>query len=143
MIQFFIPGPPVAKGRPRVASIGGHARAYTPSKTQRAETCFLAQALAHKPATPLTGPLAVSVLLALPVPASWPKKRKEEALEGLRYPTGRPDCDNLAKLVLDALNGVFWGDDAQIVNLRVTKTYAVGVPGTTVTVDELTPGQGE
>ena len=120
---------------PRVASIGGHARAYTPQKTVAAEQSFLAQALPYKPAEPLTGPITVRIALALPVPASWSKRKRQAAAEGDLLPTGRPDLDNFAKLILDALNGVFFGDDAQIVDLRATKAYALGVAGTTVVIE--------
>ncbi len=43
----------------------------------------------------------------------------------------RPDSDNLAKAVLDAVtdSGVFWKDDAQVVDLRVTKDWSRGQPG--------------
>ena len=37
---------------------------------------------------------------------------------------GRPDVDNCSKLVLDALNGILWRDDAQICELSVTRRYA-------------------
>ena len=136
MTTFTIPGKPVAKGRPRVASIGGHARAYTPAKTAAAEQSFLALALPYRPAEPLDGPIAVRIVLALPVPASWSKRKRTAAAEGDLLPAGRPDLDNYAKLILDALNGVFWRDDAQIVDLRVTKAYALGAAGTTVAIEE-------
>ena len=51
----------------------------------------------------------------------------------------KPDCDNLAKAVLDALNGVLWQDDSQVVELSVSKWYAAGdeSPRTTIDVEEL------
>ena len=35
----------------------------------------------------------------------------------------RVDCDNLSKCVLDALNGIAWLDDAQVVDLHVQKVF--------------------
>lgn len=35
----------------------------------------------------------------------------------------KPDCDNLAKSVLDALNGIAYNDDSQITSLHVVKEY--------------------
>ena len=67
------------------------------------------------------------------VPDSWPMARKAEALAGRLMPATKPDCDNLAKTVLDALNGVLWLDDAQVVDLSVSKRYAAE-PHTVVTV---------
>jgi Holliday junction resolvase RusA-like endonuclease len=45
-------------------------------------------------------------------------------LHGLLKPTGKPDADNIAKIVGDALNGVVWVDDSQIVLLTIRKMYA-------------------
>ena len=40
-----------------------------------------------------------------------------------KYRTSRPDIDNLFKFVLDALNGVFWIDDSQVVMCSLSKEY--------------------
>lgn len=47
-----------------------------------------------------------------------PKSRKKD-----EHPTSRPDVDNYAKLVLDALNGIAWHDDAQVVSLSILKAW--------------------
>jgi Holliday junction resolvase RusA-like endonuclease len=74
----------------------------------------------------------------MPIPPSWTKKRQAAALAGVEWPTGRPDSDNLAKGVLDALNGILWGDDAAVVELTVSKRYCTR-PRTCVTVRRLMP----
>ena len=51
------------------------------------------------------------------------KKRVEE-MDGALY-MGRPDCDNIAKSVLDALNGVAFADDSQVASLVVVKKRAL------------------
>jgi Holliday junction resolvase RusA-like endonuclease len=61
----------------------------------------------------------------LPVPGSWPKSKKAKALAGIITPTVKPDADNLAKSVCDALNGVAWVDDKQVIKLHVFKAYGV------------------
>jgi len=43
-------------------------------------------------------------------PSSWPQKRKAAA----HYVTGKPDVDNIVKLVADAMNGIAYGDDSRI-----------------------------
>ena len=60
-------------------------------------------------------PLRVSVRVFRPLPVSRPKRTKAEP------DTVKPDADNMAKAVLDALNGVAFDDDAQVVELHVTK----------------------
>ena len=73
---------------------------------------------------PLETPLAVYLYFRLPIPRSHSKKRQEACLNGSERPIKKPDIDNLAKSVLDGLNGVVWHDDSQIVSLHLTKVYA-------------------
>lgn len=56
-----------------------------------------------------------------PIPKSYSKKKREECLNS--RPTTKPDADNCAKAILDALNGVAWHDDSQVVSLSVDKFY--------------------
>ena len=65
--------------------------------------------------------LAVTFNSIFLVPESYSEKKKRE-LVGKPY-TKKPDADNLAKAILDALNGMAYPDDAQIVNLKVRKWY--------------------
>jgi Holliday junction resolvase RusA-like endonuclease len=58
------------------------------------------------------------------VPRSWPAKKRDAALTGVVRPTGRPDWDNLAKSGLDALNGIVFADDSQVVEATVKKVYS-------------------
>ena len=115
-------GPPVAKGRPRVTRTG---IAYTPAKTRKYETHVrMAAQEAMGQGAPVEGPLHVAVHAYLPVPKSWSKKKTRAALNGDVKPTSRPDVDNYAKAALDALDGIVWGDDSQVVRLFVCKEYA-------------------
>lgn len=109
----FIATEPMAKGRPRLTKGG---RAYTPSATRHAETRIQIQANSEYRAGLVDGPLIVTIQVHLLKPKSKPK--------GHLWPTGRPDVDNYAKLVLDALNGIVWRDDAQVVLLVVSKIYS-------------------
>ena len=72
---------------------------------------------------PLTTPLTVYIYAAMGIPLSWSKTKRQAALEGEIYPA-RPDVDNIAKTVLDGMNGVVYADDAQVTYLKVTKKYA-------------------
>ncbi len=106
------------KGRPRFTRQG---RAYTPAETANAERAVLAAFLRATGRTvadpPLfaAGPVAVEVAVLMPLPKSAPKRERS------RPYTARPDADNVAKLVLDALNGHAWRDDAQVVDLHIVK----------------------
>lgn len=57
-------------------------------------------------------------------PKSISKKKRAEMLEGKIWPAKKPDSDNIAKVVLDALNGIAYHDDTQIIKLVVTKAYS-------------------
>lgn len=136
-ITFQVPGVPVAKARPRATTINGSARLYTASKTRDYEQrVSQAARSAMCKAPPLPGAVAASLDIRLPVPASWSKTRRADALAGRVFPTSKPDSDNYAKAVLDGCNGVVWVDDAQVVRLTAQKRYAES-PGIDVLVTVL------
>ena len=123
-LSITIPGVPVAKGRPRATSFGGHARMYTPGKTRRYEDLIrLEGGRAMEGRALLAGPLTVFVRAFLPIPKSMSKAKHIAAAEGALRPTTRPDCDNFSK-VIDGLNGIAWTDDSQIVTLVSAKYYS-------------------
>lgn len=70
-------------------------------------------------------PLQVQIDVYMPIPKSFSKTRQEKALTGELRPTVKPDCDNIAKNLNDALNGVAYPDDKQIVSLCVNKHYSL------------------
>ena len=72
---------------------------------------------------PLEGPLCLSVMAYMAIPASWSHKKRADALAGLIFPTGKPDVDNIIKLLADAVNKLVWRDDAQVVSASVWKRY--------------------
>jgi Holliday junction resolvase RusA-like endonuclease len=63
------------------------------------------------------------------------KKRIEACLNGLEKPIKKPDASNVLKSVEDAMNGVVYKDDSQIVNIHVSKVYS-SVSGVDVCVKE-------
>ena len=122
-VRIEVPGVPVGKGRPRFSRKSGHA--YTPEKTASYEAVvkfFAAQEMAGR--TPLTGPLAVQVHAYMPIPASWSKKKQQQARAMALMPITKPDLSNIAKAAEDPLNNVVWGDDSQIVRLSMSKAYS-------------------
>ena len=128
-IRFVVPGVPVAKGRARMTRAGF---AYTPGKTRDWEA-HVRLAASQASLRPYSDAVGVEIVFALPVPKSFSAKRRAAALAGDIHPAKRPDIDNLAKAVIDAMNAVVYDDDRQIVNLRLRKVYAE-VPETRVSV---------
>lgn len=127
-----IEGRPIPKGRPRV--FRGHA--VTPRKTQQAESQLLAMyKFQNYGKAPLTGRVEVHCVFNMPIPKTWSKHKKELAAQGWINCTVRPDLDNLIKLVLDALNGAAYVDDAQIVRIHAFKQYSGDYPEGATIVD--------
>lgn len=134
MIAFEIPGPPVGKGRPRAFRMGNSVRMHTPEKTASYESLVkLAAKQAMAGAAPMAFPIALSLVVLHAIPKSWSKRKQDAALQGTERPTTKPDADNVAKAVADACNGIVWVDDAQVVELRVSKRYS-SAPGVMVEV---------
>lgn len=124
MVQFSVPGIPVGKGRPRITTRGGHARAYTPAKTVAFEDKVgTAGKEAMRGQEPYHGAVALHLRISVPIPVSWSKRKQADAAVGRIRPIGKPDIDNYIKAVADGLNGIVWKDDSQIVAVNATKWY--------------------
>lgn len=136
LIEFLIPGAPVAKGRPRFRIVGRHVVTYTPKQTKEAERAALDAFEDKYPEfkTPLEGPIRLTVKFLMPVPMSL-SKRKKLALYG-RPHTKKPDTDNLVKAICDALNGRVFKDDSQIFSIHCEKFYTDNDPYTHVVIEE-------
>lgn len=125
-ISFTVPGAPHGKGRPRFANRGKFVQTYTDDKTASYENLVkLAASRSMAGIELLTCPVAVELYLFVTPPASWSKKKTEAALAGEVFPTTKPDVDNVLKSIADAINGIVWGDDKQMVDVLIRKRYAV------------------
>ena len=121
--EFEVPGKITGKGRPRVNT--QTAIAYTPSKTKDYEELIKQYfIIKYRGIEPLEGRICVSVKAFVSVPKNASKKEKVEMLAGNISPTKKPDIDNIAKIVLDALNKLAFKDDNQVTKLNVEKVYS-------------------
>ncbi len=125
-VEFTIPGEPQGKARARTVrnKYTGAIMSYTPERTVVYEKMI---ALAYKQKTAENfgaNPVVVSIYAYHSIPKSWSNRKKTDAVNGLIRPTKKPDADNIAKIVCDALNGISYRDDSQIVNLFVHKFYS-------------------
>jgi len=133
-----IPGEPVSKGRPRSTRDGRH---YTPKRTadyeRRVRFAWLEAHPGQRP-WPAGVPLRAQVDAFFALPAGASKaERTHHAIP--RYLGAREDADNLAKAVMDALNGVAWEDDRQIACLQVRKFRTAETEGVTLHVTDEFP----
>lgn len=137
-LHFTVPGEPRGKGRPRFSSRGGFVRSYTDAKTRTYEELVTRQAsLAYADCDPLPSPMSVRIICHAGIPVSWSKRKQQAALQGTVIP-GKPDLDNVAKAVLDAMNKVIYLDDAQVIRLVIEKKYSLE-PRLEVYVNEILP----
>lgn len=136
-VVFTVPGEPMGKHRHRQAGgrVFNHPANvfYEGLVREIAHAAMAGQAL-------FTGPLRVILRIRKAPPASWSEKRRQEAIG--RWCPAKPDADNVAKIITDAMNGdkagfgQVYGDDAQIAYLEAIKVWAAE-PGVHVTVREL------
>lgn len=121
-LEFQVPIRPVPWSRAgRNAATGV---TYTPrgmGAYQRAVAGYAA--VAHRGRPRFNGPVAMIVFATFAIPKSWPKKKTEAALAGQEMMTARPDIDNIAKSIADALSGSIYLDDSQVVISFSAKKY--------------------
>jgi len=115
-----IPGEPVSKARPRVG-VGG---AYTPAKTKNYETLVKEMFYYTHGSLLLDGPIFAVIKAYFPIPKSESKKKRSLMATEIYYHTKSKDVDNIAKAILDSLNGVAYHDDKQVARLVVEKFYS-------------------
>lgn len=138
-IEFTVFGNPKAQKRHRTdthdrfGNLLRFPRQRDPSKTDKAD--FLAQIIQHRPNAPWTGPIEIKVRWVMPRPKSHygTGKNAGEIKPGKPlYCTSkkRSDSDNLIKLIMDAMNGIFFLDDSQIAVVHTVKVYDHVIPET-------------
>ena len=126
-VLFEVLGKPQGKQRAKVSTFGGFARAYTPEQTVSYENRII---LSYKQAlnggkTPFwETPVSVKIIAHHAIPKSFSKKKREGALAGDIRPQTKPDIDNVVKVVCDALNGVAYRDDTQVIRVQAEKIYS-------------------
>ena len=115
MIHTIIFMEPVGKGRPRITMKGGRAIAYTPSKTAHAENIIRDKVMEMEMFFPREIPLSLVAIFFRDRPKNLPKK--------VEKPVTRPDWDNYAKLLTDALEKFVYANDSQITMAVIKKRF--------------------
>ena len=121
---FSVPGRPQGKARARTIRQKGKSRTYTPEQTaiyeQAVQWTYKAAGGPHFG----DSPIAITIRAFFGIPKSASKREREDMLNDVIKPTITPDVDNIQKLICDALNGVAYEDDRQVVSSNVIKMYA-------------------
>ena len=113
---------PTPKGRPRFTRFG---HAYTPKKTLEAEEEIKYKLISWKNKnnfyTIEDKPIAIEFTFGIAMPKSYSKKKRDNLL--CKSHIIKPDCDNLIKLQMDAMNGIIFKDDSLVYSLKGTKLH--------------------
>lgn len=122
VLTFTVPGEPVGKARPRMTRAG---HTYTPGKTVSYENlvklCFRN---VYPNWVPVEDKITVALHAYYSIPKSASKKKQVLMHDGRIRPTKKPDVDNIMKAIADALNGIAYKDDSQIVSASINKWYS-------------------
>ena len=122
---------PIPASRPRVTRWGTYySKTYTNYKTE------MAYLLRDMDVSPFKGLLEVEVLFFVAMPKSWSKKKKVTKHEA--YCDNNADIDNYIKATFDALNGVLYEDDKQIVRIKNSEKRYSSTPRTEFSINIIT-----
>lgn len=123
-VTITVAGDPQGKGRARAFRRGNFVGHYTPEKTRTYEGIIRSIAMdAMTGRLPIEVPVEIELSIIFAVPASWSQKKRALALAGEMKPAKKPDADNVIKAFTDAMNGVVYKDDVQIVKGVFCKVY--------------------
>lgn len=136
-MQFTVEGKPQGKARAQTVrnKYTGKVHSYTPEKTASYEDLIR---WSYREAGGVyygDKELQVDIQAFYPIPKSFSKVKHKQAVEGIIKPRTKPDLDNVLKVVLDALNGVAFLDDKQIVRMSAKKQYGES-PCIKITIQE-------
>jgi len=122
--SFTVLGRPAGKQRPLFVRRGKFTKAITREMTVNYENTIKEEFVRQcDPDRLLDGPLGIRIECYHYIPKSTSKKKRELMISHSIRPTTKPDADNIMKVVCDALNGVAYGDDKQIVSWAGVKRY--------------------
>lgn len=138
-VSFHVPGKPQGKARARTfynVSAGKH-MSTTPESTVLYEnlikTMYIRAAKGCKFEKDI--PVTLCIVARYTPTKSTSKKKMQQMMEGEILPLKKPDIDNIVKVIADALNGVAYRDDTQIVLIKAKKVYSA-VEGVDVVIEE-------
>lgn len=133
-ISITVPGKPIPKARPFVRKDG---RVFTRKETALFEQAVRLHAMAAmKGRKILTGAVRLTVTAFFGIPKSWNQTQKAKAMSGALRHTKKPDISNCQKSVEDAMNGIVYADDSQIIESIGKKVYS-NIPRTEIIVETL------
>lgn len=125
----------IGKERPRFTRTG---KPYTPIRTRLYEK-KIRKAFIESGAEMIISPVHIDIEAIAGIQKSASKAVRARRLSGQELAIKKPDVDNIAKIVLDSLNGLAYPDDANVVSMRVIKGRYEEEPRLIVRVRETSP----
>lgn len=141
-VHFTVPGRPQGKARAKTFHKKNFTTTVTPDNTVLYENFIKERYLQASQGVFLERgtPVALGIVVRFLPTKSTSKKKQAQMLEGEILPLKKPDIDNIVKVICDALNGVAYHDDTQVVMVNVKKVYSA-IEGVDVTVEEYINGR--
>lgn len=125
LLAFKMDGLPRGQGRPHATAARGFVTVYKAAKDRTYEKSIgVIARTAMAGRGPYEGPLVLSLRFRLPIPKSQTKRTRSLMAAGQIAPTVKPDLSNAVKAIEDAMNGIAYIDDVQIVRGVQEKIYA-------------------
>lgn len=121
MIELSIPLTPTGQMRPRHTRQG---RAYKDKKQITREAQIAGYIVEQAGGKWIDGPVRMDLIAKMPIPKSWSKKKKAEAMAGGIWPDKKPDLSNIIKQIEDVAQGLLFDDDKQICEITARKEYS-------------------
>ena len=115
-----IPGPPIAKKRPRFVRRGKFVSTYNPQETEEGRWLWEAMRCIPPDFGVITDPVEIRATFFMPIPKSLSAKKRLE----LKHHVKKQDIDNMLKFALDCLNGMLIKDDKQVYKITAEKLYS-------------------
>lgn len=122
-VYFSVPGKPRGKERPRSHRVKNFITTYTPKNTVEYEKQIKKSYEEYAKDVKLEGCIEAEITAVFPIPKATKKKDRQRMEEGNVRCMTKPDCDNIAKIILDPLNQIAYDDDSQVCSLKTEKVY--------------------
>lgn len=138
VLNFAVLGNPKGQGRPRFSTKGGFVRAYDAkgSKEEKDTVRSVVQQAIVEQHWNMPGvdmPISIEIHAYKQPPSGLQKWLRIAGVNDLVNPLSKPDIDNIAKLYMDAMNGIVYPDDKQVFDMHVVRHYS-DTPRVEVTV---------
>lgn len=143
MIEFDVPGMPIPKGSAKAFMRKG-ARFPTVIQDNAAKQkpwasmigLCAAQEMARTGTKLSTGAMSITVSFAMPRPKCHMNSKGNVRPNAPYHPVTKPDIDKLLRCVFDALTGIVWRDDSQVIQTVTTKQYGFNI-GAKIRIEEI------